>query len=158
MVDANPLVGHKRPSKMVFKPSEMVHRFSAKSDFIRYFKEKRKYLFFNHTFVSVQLYVPPDLMINKDFLRKILTEEKKLLTLNEKKEVNVARFDELSVKQLYPKFKNDASFMAYFPDSLPKGRLPDRTYFFNVMNTLYPEYTQSLIQTANNNRCVADEG
>ena len=25
------------------------------------------------------------------------------------------------------------------------------------MNTIYPEYTQSLVQTANNNRCMADD-
>ena len=64
----------------------------------------------------VQLYVPPDTMINKDFLRKILVEEKKLLTLAEKREINVPRYDELSVNTLYPKFKDDARFMAYFPD------------------------------------------
>ena len=97
-------------------------------------------------------------MINKDFLRMILVEEKKLLTLEEKREVNVPKYDELSVNLLYPKFKNDARFMAYFPDTLPKGRWPDRKYFFNVMNTLYPEYTQTLVQTANNNRCLADDG
>ena len=45
--------------------------------------------------------------------------------------------------------------MAYFPDRLPKGRNPDKTYFFNVMNTLYPEYTQELIRVANSNRCMA---
>ena len=84
-------------------------------------------------------------MINKDFLRMILMEEKKLFTLEEKREINVPRYDELSVVLLYPKFKNDARFMAYFPDTLPKGRWPDRKYFFNVMNTLYPEYTQSLV-------------
>ena len=44
-------------------------------------------------------------MINKDFLRKILLEEKKLLTLAEKRDVNVPKFDELSVNLLYPKFR-----------------------------------------------------
>ena len=55
-------------------------------------------------------------MINKDFLRKILTEEKKLLTLAEKREINVPKYDELGVGALYPEFRNDARFMAYFPD------------------------------------------
>ena len=31
--------------------------------------------------------------------------------------------------------------MTYLPDSLPKGRLPDREYLFNILNTVYPEYT-----------------
>ena len=64
----------------------------------------------------MQLYLPPDTMLNKDFLRMILLEEKKLLTLADKREVNVPRYDELSVNILYPKFKDDANFMAYFPD------------------------------------------
>ena len=55
-------------------------------------------------------------MINKDFLRMILVEEKKLLTLAEKREINVPKYDELSVNSLYPKFKDDARFMAYFPN------------------------------------------
>ena len=36
--------------------------------------------------------------------------------------------------------KNDANFMMYYPNKLPEGRLPDRDYFWNVMNTLYGEY------------------
>ena len=41
-------------------------------------------------------------MINKDFLRMILMDEKKLLTLAEKREVNVPKFEELSVHHIYP--------------------------------------------------------
>ena len=40
MVDANPLIGVRRPRIQVYKPEEIVHRFSAKSDFVRYFKDK----------------------------------------------------------------------------------------------------------------------
>ena len=94
-------------------------------------------------------------MLNKDFLRQILLEQKKLLTLAEVKMVEVPKFQELSVQNLYPKFQNKPEMMIYFPDQLPKGRMPDRSYFFNVMNTLYPEYTQQLIQHANSNRVVA---
>ena len=97
-------------------------------------------------------------MINKDFLRDILADKKKLFALTEVKMVDVPRYDELSVNKLYPNFKHDARFMAYFPENLPKGRWPDRKYFFNIMNTVYPEYTQKLIQTANNNRCLAGDG
>ena len=39
----------------------------------------------------------------------------------------------------YPEFRR------YFPDTLPKGRVMDRTYFFNVMMTLNSEYTAKLI-------------
>jgi hypothetical protein len=44
-------------------------------------------------------------MINKDFLRMIIADEKKLLRLIDVKLVTVPKFDELSVTALYPKFK-----------------------------------------------------
>ncbi len=39
--------------------------------------------------------------------------------------------------------------MAYMPDHLPKGKLPDRRYFFNVLNTIYEAQTQRMIEHAN---------
>ena len=55
----------------------------------------------------VQLYVPPAVMLNKDFLRQILVEEKKLLELSEVHWIEVPKYEELSVKSLYPKFNGD---------------------------------------------------
>ena len=89
----------------------------------------------------MQLYVPPKAMVNKDFLRQVFVEEKKLLPLSDVKWIQMPRYDELSVVNLYPKFKADAEIMAYLPDRLPKGRLPDREYLFNIVNTVHPEYT-----------------
>lgn len=99
-------------------------------------------------FFLVQLYLPPDCMLNKDFLRQVLIEEKKLLKLSDVKFIEVPKFDELSVQKLFPLFEVDANMKVYFPDRLPKGRNPDRSYFFNVMNTMHPEYTQELIRVA----------
>ena len=45
--------------------------------------------------------------------------------------------------------------MFYFPDRFPKGRVPNRTYFFDVMNTLMEEYTQALIRHAAEQRNTA---
>ena len=42
MVDTNMSLGQKRPYNKVFKPEELCHRFGAKTDFVRYFKEQRK--------------------------------------------------------------------------------------------------------------------
>ena len=46
--------------------------------------------------------------------------------------------------------------MAHFPDKMPKGRIPSRDYFFNVMNTLQAPYLQSLIIHANDQRNSAE--
>ena len=94
-------------------------------------------------------------MVNKDFLRQVFVEEKRLLSLSDVRWIEMPRYDELSVTNLYPKLKADPQIMLYLPDRLPKGRLPDRIYLMNILNTLYPDYTQALIQRASNNRNTA---
>lgn len=71
------------------------------------------------------------------------------MSLGEVKRVNMPFFDELAVLHFWPDMKNDEAFMRYFPTRLPKGRFPDRDYFWNIMHTLMPEYTQALIKHAN---------
>ena len=88
----------------------------------------------------MQLYVPPKLMVNKDFIRQILQEEKELMEIDSVRCVNMPKLDELSVKNLWPKVQGNQRLMRFFPDQLPKGRLPDREYFFNVLNTLEEPY------------------
>lgn len=84
-------------------------------------------------------------MFNKDFLKQVLAEEKFLIPIKEVNFVNVPVFDELSVKNLWPQLKESPAFTRFFPDKLPKGRLPQREYFFNIMNTVNPEYVLRLI-------------
>ena len=65
-------------------------------------------------------------MINKDFLKEVLANDKKLMELKQVNYINVPKYDELSVTQIWPMLKDDAEFMQFFPSKLPKGRLPDR--------------------------------
>ena len=105
----------------------------------------------------VQLYLPPDTMINKDFLKAVLSDQKKLLKLNELRCVAVPKFDELSVKNIFPLIMQDKSVMQYFPDEYPKGRVPDREYTFNVLNSLQPEYVQKMVTHAQAQRNACTE-
>ena len=79
-------------------------------------------------------------MFNKDFLKAVLADQKRLLKLSELRTVNVPKFDELSVKNIFPLIRQDAEVMLYFPDSYPKCREPDRTYTFNFLNTQCNKY------------------
>ena len=56
----------------------------------------------------VQLYLPPDICLNKDFLKDVLAERKQLLRLEQVKFVTVPLYDELSLKSLGPQMVNDA--------------------------------------------------
>lgn len=91
-------------------------------------------------------------MVNKDFLKQVLTEEKRLMPISDVRFINVPMYDELSVKRMWPDMKNSPDFMRFFPDKLPIGRLPDRDYFFNMLNTCNPAYVAELIKHANEQR------
>ena len=91
-------------------------------------------------------------MVNKDFLKEVFKEEKSLMPLDRVKRISVPLYDELSVISLWPMMKDDAEFMKYFPSQLAKGRVPDREYFFNILNTLQPAYIQALVKHANDQR------
>ena len=65
-------------------------------------------------------------MINKDFLKEVLTERKSLMPLSQVKFINVPLYNELSIKNLGPMMAAEADFMRYFPDTLPAGRQMDR--------------------------------
>ena len=91
-------------------------------------------------------------MLNKDFLKEILTEEKSLLRLDQVNRISVPQYDELSVIKLWPMLQSDEKFMRYFPKKLAKGRVPDREYFFNLLNTFQPHYLKQIIKHANDQR------
>ena len=46
-------------------------------------------------------------MINRDFLKQVLNEEKTLLHMDAVKRIHVPLFDELSVARLYPMMSTD---------------------------------------------------
>ena len=100
----------------------------------------------------MQLYLPPDYMMNKDFLKEVLVKDKMLMKMQNVAWINVPLYDELSVIKIWPQVRHDAQLMQYFPTKLPKGRVPDREYFYNMVNTHHPEFVQQLIMHANEQR------
>jgi len=137
-----PLAGTRKRRVMT---QELLSRFRSKEDFISYMQNQ------------LQLYVPPEKMLNRDFMKQLLAEEKKLLELRQVVHVSVPRFDELSVKKFWPLLQRDPVFMLYMPDPVPEGRLPEREYFWNVLNTLQTEYVGRLIEHANAQRMTVQE-
>jgi hypothetical protein len=69
-------VSKKRSFEDHIKPQQIMHRFRAKSDFIKYFSESRKLRKLWSLISVVQLYLPPNNMVNKDFLKAVLADEK----------------------------------------------------------------------------------
>ena len=55
------------------------------------------------------------------------------------------KYDEISVTKLWPILKREPWFTFYMPNNIPKDRLPNHDYFFNVLNTLKPDYVKGLL-------------
>ncbi len=98
------------------------------------------------------MYVPSRTSFNKDFLKQVFADHKKLLPRADVRTCSVPFYDELSVKNMLPVIRADPRLNQYFPDDLPSGKLPDREYTFNVLNTVWPDYTQGIIKHAHNLR------
>ena len=95
-------------------------------------------------------------MVNKDFFKQVVAGEKLLLKKAAVKYIAVPAYEELSVKAIWPLMAKDPEFVSYFPDKFPAGKGPPRAYFFNVLNTLQPEYLAKLIAHANMQRTSTD--
>ena len=74
----------------------------------------------------------------------------------EVKHVDIPHYEELSVKNIYPMMKGNNQFMQYFPDKYPKGKGPNRDYFFNLLATLEPDYLWQIMEHANKQRMTAE--
>ena len=59
----------KRSTQEFIRAQQLTHKFKAKSDFIHYYSEARKRILILINLPSVQLYLPPKTMFNKDFLK-----------------------------------------------------------------------------------------
>ena len=91
-------------------------------------------------------------ILDKEFIRLILRGEKKLVPLSELKPVNVGHWEEVSVKALWPEYKDRKEVAPYFPNKICKGRTVDRGYFFNILNTFLGEELQAIIKHAHSQR------
>ena len=101
------------------------------------------------------MYLPDEAVVNKDFLKQVFSGQKDLLPKSQVAFIQVPHYDELSVKKIYPQMQKDPDFTKYFPDKYPKDKGPPREYFFNVLNTLHPEFLQGCMHHANEQRMAA---
>ena len=58
--------------------------------------------------------------------------------------VNIPNFDEFAVKNVYSKLTYNKLLMSYFPE-LGMNRWIYRSYFYDVISTLYPDYVSNMI-------------
>ena len=78
--------------------------------------------------------------------REISTQENHIMF------IEVPKYDEISVKNLYDKLIKLDGMSKHFPSNYAKGRQCDRDYMFNIANTLHPNVVSELIRHAHKHR------
>ena len=91
-------------------------------------------------------------MITKDHLKDVLAGKKKLLKIKDVNFCNPPAFDEIGVKNLFEKVMRMPEVKIFFPEIWPKGRQCDKSYFYNVWNTIHEDQVQNVIKHANSVR------
>lgn len=136
----------KRRVKDIFD-YELSSKFRSKQDFGTYLSQDRKLSTINIIInLNSSKICSSSQILTKDFFKDVFAERKELLDISEVKHINVPHYPELNVKVIYEHYKNDALLKKFLPDKLAKGRQMDRTFFFNVFNTLYPDQLGEMVQ------------
>jgi hypothetical protein len=76
--------------------------------------------------------------------------------MTEVRACNPPHYDEISVTQLYDKCIKMPGMAELFPDKYPKGRSCNREYFFTILATVQPEYTDKLLKQSKEIRFGAE--
>ena len=98
--------------------------------------------------VAGQYYMPPKKKVTKDFLKEVFAGKKHLIPMAQVRPIEVPKYDELSVVSLISEVVKEKEFAKFFPEQRTKADLPDREYFFNVINTTDPSYITALVKHA----------
>ena len=70
--------------------------------------------------------------------------------------IHVPNSDELQVKKLWKDLKEDEAFRMYFQDEYAEDRGPYRKYFFDILNSIYPDYLSQIMNHASKQRFTVD--
>lgn len=89
----------------------------------------------------VGLYLPSYDSTKLAFIRAILQDKKKVFKTTQMLHVNVPRYEELSVKNLYHDVMGDLEVNSYLPElEQSSNKLPEREFFFAILGTVKPNY------------------
>jgi hypothetical protein len=92
--------------------------------------------------------MPPVRKVNKDFLKQVFAGKKQLIPRIQLRPIEVPHYDELSVDALIKDVMTIPDLGKFFLEQKTPANRPDREFFFNIINTVDPDYLSALIRHA----------
>lgn len=133
---------------------ELANRFRSKEDLHRYLTQQGKAS--REIIPAVGVFLPSLKGTSLDFMRDILKESKLHLKANEVIHLEVPRYQELAVKNMYQDAMADELLASYLPSRKQlSNKLPEREFFYGVVATLRRQYMTDVIKHAHEQRYKA---
>jgi hypothetical protein len=102
--------------------------------------------------VELEYHLPPKSYITWPYMIMIVKGEKKLLkSLDITLTAQLPRFEQLSMKRIWPKFSKRKDILVYMP-ILGENSYPPRRYFFEILHSAFEEDFIQLINDAKEER------
>ena len=70
--------------------------------------------------------------------------------------MEVPEYKELSIKSVWPKFKDDKYLLQFLPD-IKDDQLPEREYFYGILATVYEKETRELVFLSRKSRAISEK-
>jgi len=90
--------------------------------------------------------------VNKEFFKSLFKGDNKAHKVTDVKHIIVPKIDELGIIKMLDMVRTDPLVKQYLPDEYYKKLTPDRSFFFNTINTLYDGFIPELISGAQRQR------
>ena len=127
---------------------DLIGRFRSKQDIYEYLSHHRKFFPPDNLGHLGQFYMPPLKKITIDFLKEVFAGRKHLIPRDQVRPIDVPRYDELSVVHLIKDIMAQPELAKFFPEQKTAADLPDREYFFNIINTSDHGYLDAILKHA----------
>jgi hypothetical protein len=103
----------------------------------------------------MKLYLPHRKYVTIDFCKKVISKKLYLVKTGDLRTVFVPQYVELKIDSVWASIQNDLVFRRFIPVREHKPHV-NRQYFWDVLNTLYPDYVDSLIDLAYEERSAKE--
>ena len=81
-----------------------------------------------------------------------MEDEKYVLKNTETRPIHTkAHWSEYAIKNVFPQVQENEELMKYLPNAMLKGKYPDRDFFWKVLSTILPVWSEEYI------KCVVDQ-
>ena len=123
-------------------------RYKGASDLYLFFSVISKYPRVAQLTAVVDAHLPSKQACPFGYLQDLAEKKKKFILRPQVPAFKMPTWPELSVKKLWPGVQLDPAFADYFPAKLPKGKVPEKHFFWGVIFTVKPGYAKCLVKDA----------